>query len=96
MSTNTEKNTRNNAANLDERAEKYRAGIKRELMEFIRDRLYDMGTTQMESAELLGVSQARISQLENLHMDKFRVDMLLTMAYKLGYEFQLSLLPPLK
>ena len=51
----------------------------------------DSGLTQMEVAEHLGVTQARVSNLVHGKWKKFSLDMLLTLAAKAGMRIRLEL-----
>ncbi|NWO04601.1 MAG: XRE family transcriptional regulator [Alteromonadaceae bacterium] len=59
------------------------------LTKFIRDQ----GWTQTSAAKKLGVSQPRISNLMNGKIDKFSVDMLLEILFKLGYTLDMRFNP---
>ncbi|WP_344701986.1 helix-turn-helix domain-containing protein, partial [Halomonas cibimaris] len=53
----------------------------------------DQGWTQTSAAKKLGVSQPRISNLMNGKIDKFSVDMLLEILFKLGYTLDMRFNP---
>ncbi|MBJ7266094.1 XRE family transcriptional regulator [Idiomarina abyssalis] len=74
----------------NEAAEYYRMDLKAQLMAFVWGEIEDKGLTQSEAADILDVSQGRVSHLKNIRLDKFRIDNLLIMAYKLGHEFTLK------
>ncbi len=61
--------------------------MKSNMMCAITALLEERGLKQADSAELLEVSQPRISNIKNGHGDKFSVDMLITMLGILGYKF---------
>lgn len=62
--------------------------MKENMMSLIYEMLEQRGLKQEDSAELLQVSQPRISNIKNLHTDKFSVDMLISMLATLGYELK--------
>jgi len=59
--------------------------LKADLMLLIRDVIEKAGLTQLQAAELLSVSQPRVSDLLNGKIDKFTLDMLFTMLDDLGF-----------
>ncbi len=68
----------------DDQAERETLKIKSRLMMDIERRIKTQGLTQIKAARLLGVSQPRISDLVNGKLDRFTIDMLITMLAKLG------------
>ena len=60
------------------------------LMVRLRKRLTAIGGTQSEWAQLLGVSQPRVSDLLRGKIDRFSVDSLITLLSKTGAEVRLS------
>ena len=60
---------------------KLRSALMIEIAEEIKNR----GLTQTQAAEILQVSQPRVSALLNGKIDKFRLDGLVDMAHRLGY-----------
>jgi predicted XRE-type DNA-binding protein len=58
--------------------------IKGKLLTMINKKIMENGWGQGQSAEALGVSQPRISNLKNLHHDKFSFEALLKFADMLG------------
>jgi predicted XRE-type DNA-binding protein len=50
----------------------------------ITERIRIMGLTQTRAAELLGISQPRVSALLQGRIDKFRLDSLVDLANRLG------------
>lgn len=67
------------AANL-----RVRAFLMNKLSEWIKVRSYK----QKEAAEILGVTQSRVSDLMTGKIQKFTVDNLLTMLSTVGYDFE--------
>jgi predicted XRE-type DNA-binding protein len=58
--------------------------LRAELMAKLRLWIIDNGLTQVQAAEQLGVSQARVSDLMRGKWKKFSLDMLLVLAAKIG------------
>tara|TARA_R110001583_G_scaffold156907_1_gene308827 strand:- start:980 stop:1276 length:297 start_codon:yes stop_codon:yes gene_type:complete len=58
--------------------------IKGKLLTMINKKFIECDWGQAHSAQVLGVSQPRISNLKNLHHDKFSIEVLLKFADKLG------------
>ena len=75
----------------DDQAERETLKIKSRLMMDIEQRIKTQGLTQIKAARLLGVSQPRISDLVNGKLDRFTIDMLITMLAKLGLHVELVL-----
>jgi predicted XRE-type DNA-binding protein len=65
--------------------------FRADLMARLRLWINEQQLTQTEAAELLGVSQARVSDLVRGHWKKFSIDMLLTLACKAGIKFKITL-----
>jgi predicted XRE-type DNA-binding protein len=64
--------------------------MRSNMMNAIVDLIKAKGWTQKESAEYLGVSQPRISNLINGRISKFSIDMLMGMLSKLGFTFEFN------
>lgn len=77
----------------DDRYEVLSLELKSEMMLAIRDLIDSKGWSQRESAEQLGVTQPRISNLVNGKIDKFSLDMLVGMLTKLGVSFEFNYTP---
>lgn len=67
--------------------------LRAKMMIAIRDMIESKGWSQKESAENLGVTQPRISNLVNGKLDKFSLDMLIGMLSKLGVQFEFNYTP---
>lgn len=67
--------------------------LKSEMMLAIRDLINSKEWSQATAAEMLGVSQPRISNLKNGKIDKFSIDMLMGMLMKLGFRFEFKYTP---
>ncbi len=53
--------------------------------------LADFGTTQAEAAKVLGVTQARVSDLKHGKISQFSLDLLVRLAARAGLQPQLKL-----
>lgn len=58
--------------------------IRAELMHALRNYIESNELTQTEAAEIFDVSQPRVSDLVNGKIDKFTIDMLITMLSSAG------------
>ena len=65
--------------------------LRVELMVQLREQLQKQGLTQAQAAKQLGVTQPRVSALLKGVWKDFSVDMLLTLASRLGMQPRLSL-----
>jgi predicted XRE-type DNA-binding protein len=65
--------------------------LRVELMVQLRDQLHKQGLTQAQAAKQLGVTQPRVSALLKGVWKDFSVDMLLTLASRLGMQPRLML-----
>lgn len=65
--------------------------MRAQLMGELRIKIRDMGWTQKEAAEILGVSQSRVSDLIRGKFEKFSLDMLITLATRAGKRVELKL-----
>ena len=65
--------------------------LRAELMLRISEELHARGVTQTRAAELLHISQPRVSALLHGKIDKFRLDSLVDMAHRLGLDVSLRL-----
>src|SRR5690554_2402996 len=72
----------------DNRAKSSELQTRADLMIAIRDIISDKGWKQAETAEKLGLTQPRVSNLLNGKIDKFSIDLLMTCLYRLGYRFK--------
>jgi len=64
--------------------------LRSTLMIQLRKRLTALGSTQAQSARLLGVSQPRVSDLMRGKLDRFSVDTLIKFLGKAGAEVRVS------
>ena len=65
--------------------------LRAELMGHLRLWIQDNELTQSEAAERLGITQARVSDLVRGKWKKFSLDMLLTLAARVGMHVRLEL-----
>ena len=65
--------------------------MRAQLMGELRIKIRDMGWTQAEAAQVLGVSQSRVSDLIRGKFEKFSLDMLITLATRAGKKVELKL-----
>ncbi len=65
--------------------------MRSQLMGELRIKIRDEGWTQAEAAEILGVSQSRVSDLTRGKFEKFSLDMLITLATRAGKKVELRL-----
>ncbi len=65
--------------------------LRVELMVHLREQLQKQGLTQAQAAKQLGVTQPRVAALLKGVWKDFSVDMLLTLASRLGMQPRLSL-----
>lgn len=67
--------------------------IKSNLLMILVSHIRDNGWTQSKAAEVLGVSQPRISNLMNGMTNKFSIDMLMEMLFKMGFSVEMRFNP---
>ena len=67
--------------------------IKSKLIIIIRKLMIDNNWSQSEAAEKLGISQPRVSNMLNGKLDKFSIDTLLEMVFKMGYKLDMDFNP---
>ena len=65
--------------------------MRSRLMGELRIKIRDMGWTQAEAAQVLGVSQSRVSDLIRGKFEKFSLDMLITLATRAVKKVELKL-----
>ncbi len=64
--------------------------MRADLMAEVRKWISDQGLTQAEAAEILQVSQSRISDLVRGKWEKFSLEMLIVLAMRSGFNLTLS------
>ena len=75
----------------DDPAERESLKIKSRMMMEIRQHLKEHKLTQTQAAKMMHVTQPRISDLINGKIDKFTIDMLITMLARLGLHVEVTL-----
>lgn len=65
--------------------------LKAQLMIVIRELIHNNGWNQAKAAEVLGITQPRVSYLINGQTSKFSLDKLYGFLTLCGYDFELSL-----
>jgi predicted XRE-type DNA-binding protein len=65
--------------------------MRSQLMGELRIKIRDKKWTQAAAAEVLGISQSRVSDLVRGKWDKFSLDMLITLATRAGKKVELKL-----
>jgi predicted XRE-type DNA-binding protein len=65
--------------------------LRSALMIEIREKVNDLNITQTEAAEILCISQPRVSALLQGKIEKFRLDSLVDMAYRLDLNVSIRL-----
>jgi predicted XRE-type DNA-binding protein len=66
--------------------------LRAELMNHVRLIVQTEGWTQAQAAEHLGIAQSRVSDLLNAKCEKFSLDMLITLASRVGCKVELAVL----
>ncbi|WP_323835815.1 helix-turn-helix domain-containing protein [Photorhabdus africana] len=64
--------------------------IRAQLMVIIRKMIQERGLSQVKAAELLGTTQARISEIINGKLENHTIDKLFNMLNRLGWNFEFS------
>ncbi|GAB1354379.1 XRE family transcriptional regulator [Erysipelotrichia bacterium] len=64
--------------------------MRADLMAEVRKWISDQGLTQAEAAEILQVSQSRISDLVRGKWEKFSLEMLIVLAMRSGFNLTLT------
>jgi len=65
--------------------------MRAQLMGELRIKIRDEEWTQAEAAQVLGISQSRVSDLIRGKFEKFSLDMLITLATRAGKKVELKL-----
>ena len=76
---------------IDDPAEREACKIKSSLMAAIATNIKERGMTQKEAAEIMGVSQPRVSDAVRAKGDKFTIDMLVDMLARLGLHVEVTM-----
>jgi predicted XRE-type DNA-binding protein len=67
--------------------------MRAKLMNDLREYVQSSGMTQTEAAQVLGVTQSRVSDLMRGKWDKFSLEMLITLEARAGRQVTLELAP---
>ncbi len=67
--------------------------LKSKLIIVLRTEIESNQWTQQDAATKLGLSQPRISNLMRSRLDKFSIDMLLSILFKMGFSTELTFAP---
>ena len=67
--------------------------MRAKLMNDLREYVQSSGMTQTEAAQVLGVTQSRVSDLIRGKWDKFSLEMLITLEARAGRQVTLELAP---
>jgi predicted XRE-type DNA-binding protein len=65
--------------------------LKAQLMIVLRELIHNKGWNQAKAAEVLGITQPRVSYLINGQISKFSMDKLYEFLTLCGYDFELSI-----
>ena len=65
--------------------------LRVQLMNHVKKVVQEEGWTQAQAAEYLGVAQSRVSDLLNSKSDKFSLDMLISLASRVGCKIGLAI-----
>ena len=76
---------------MTDKAKKQVIELRVQLMEHVRKVVDNEGWTQSQAAEHLGVAQSRVSDLLTGKSDKFSLDMLISLASRMGCKVDLAI-----
>ena len=76
---------------MTDNAKKQVIELRVQLMNHVKKVVQEEGWTQAEAAEYLGVAQSRVSDLLNSKSDKFSLDMLISLASRVGCKIGLAI-----
>jgi predicted XRE-type DNA-binding protein len=76
---------------VTDNAKKQVIQLRVQLMNHVKKVVQEEGWTQAEAAEYLGVAQSRVSDLLNSKSDKFSLDMLISLASRVGCKIGLAI-----
>lgn len=76
---------------MTDNAKKQVIQLRVQLMNHVKKVVQEEGWTQAEAAEYLGVAQSRVSDLLNSKSDKFSLDMLISLASRVGCKIGLAI-----
>jgi hypothetical protein len=76
---------------VTDNAKKQVIQLRVQLMNHVKKVVQEEGWTQAQAAEYLGVAQSRVSDLLNSKSDKFSLDMLISLASRVGCKIGLAI-----
>jgi predicted XRE-type DNA-binding protein len=76
---------------VTDNAKKQVIQLRVQLMNHVKKVVQEEGWTQAEAAEYLGVAQRRVSDLLNSTSDKLSLDMLISLASRVGCKIGLAI-----
>ena len=76
---------------MTDNAKKQVVQLRVQLMNHVKKVVQEEGWTQAQAAEYLGVAQSRVSDLLNSKSDKFSLDMLISLASRVGCKIGLAI-----
>lgn len=72
----------------DDNAQASELQTRSDLMIAIRDIINARQWSQSQAAQHMGLTQPRVSDLVNGHLEKFSIDKLMTCLYRIGFRFK--------
>ena len=76
---------------MTDNAKKQVIQLRIQLMNHVKKVVQEEGWTQAQAAEYLGVAQSRVSDLLNSKSNKFSLDMLISLASRVGCKIGLAI-----
>jgi predicted XRE-type DNA-binding protein len=76
---------------VTDNAKKQVIQLRIQLMNHVKKVVQEEGWTQAQAAEYLGVAQSRVSDLLNSKSNKFSLDMLISLASRVGCKIGLAI-----
>ena len=76
---------------MTDNAKKQVIQLRIQLMNHVKKVVQEEGWTQAQAAEYLGVAQSRVSDLLNSKSNKFSLDMLISLASRMGCKIGLAI-----
>jgi len=76
---------------VTDNAKKQVIQLRVQLMNHVKKVVQEEGWIQAQAAEYLGVAQSRVSDLLNSKSDKFSLDMLISLASRVGCKIGLAI-----
>ena len=76
---------------MTDNAKKQVIQLRVQLMNHVKKVVQEEGWTQAQAAEYLGVAQSRVSDLLNSKSNKFSLDMLISLASRVGCKIGLAI-----